>query len=573
LRRLDGLRSSIAVDGDPEVALQAFVARARQWEQERLARRDRIEMAELPIPEILEDRAPLMQFIGTRYYLELPIGERRGLMRELEADPDRAMLRFFELTGLHKVGQFLSNWPEVPDTIQAELAELQDNVAPSNWEDVEGTIVRIFGDAHGQWIVDHIVPDPETGNRCHKAGTIGEVYLVRDESGTMHVLKVIPQTKYDKVERALERLEAVKGRMASHPSIEGSPTAIRIIDRIMTTIRRELDLTRDIHNAAEFRAQLAALPPALRERLIVPTFDLEHQHPQGILMSFEAGHRVDDVTAVSAEDAHAACALLHELLLRAMMQHTWIPEDLHPGNFFVRRRSAAPGDVNVVILDFGRMVQTLEWERARVRSFIETLFHGRDNEAWLQAVERMGKITLQYEPTDLGHRITEIQHEAAMTSVDSVFAVVQQLLFAAGRFGLEVRGTYLELIKAMSSFNGTTARIAQVHGVPTAWAMNATMTFLQIVQELKDNARTMREEERVRNRNLSHQEASATVRRILMDYGVRELEKYAETINRLVQLFRREAGSMTLMATYLTRLGIVPEDREACIEDIRDEIG
>ncbi len=572
LKRIEGdLRMRIPFSEEPEATYAQYRRNLTSWNRRRLKRIDRAEMAGIDMPDILVDRPPLTQFLGTRYFLELSVGERRVLMKELEDVPEgEATLRFFEAAGLHKVGQFLSVWPEVPTETQAELSVLQDNVAPSNWEDVRNTILAIYGDEKGGDLLDHIVVlDPATGRRCLKAGTIGEDYLVQWDDGRKEILKVIPRAKRAKIEKALERIEAVRKRLAPNARIiEGGLVAMDILSRIINTMKEELNLANDIRNAEIFEGELDkayADEPAIRARYIIPSFNADYVDRDAILMSYEEGHRITEIDDPAV--VQEALDLLESLLFTTIYAHDMAPEDLHPGNFLIRN-GGSPEDVKIVLLDFGRMVALTQRSRSKIIDFVTSIMEmdakASEEPAFdgiVSTLESMSTRRPTYDREKLTEAVTIRMRDSDFDTPDDLFDDVQDLLMLAGKHGLSVGEVYLKVLKAISTFQGTKRVVGE-----KLFGDDTIESRLEVSRSSAEEEGAGESGDKVQ---LTAGELRVKVLEIIGDY-VDDVDSNDSRVATVIGAFRDGTFYGGEVKGPLLRLGVDPDDLSSILDDLSD---
>jgi predicted unusual protein kinase regulating ubiquinone biosynthesis (AarF/ABC1/UbiB family) len=419
----------------------------------RSLRRDRVRFHQVEMPRVFAGRPELIEFLAMRYYLELPPGEQKELIRELDILDDEAaeselIRRFFELTVV-KVGQFLSIWPEVPQEHRAALEGLQDNVPKGDFQDVKDTIRVEFPHKEAEALIGRIEAEPIN------VGTIGEVYRVRLGDGKYRVLKVIPSAKRAKVELTLKRLRHIYYILDNYrDKVPGAPTSMRITEQLITSMEKELDLRNEMQEAIAFGRQLRSFQDGkFAQRVRIPKYSKKYCSRSILLMSYESAQKITQAT--DSELAQKAASYLDEML-NAMIAGTDVyPDDLHPGNILV---DAGPDDETdqwkVVLLDFGRMGRTTEAERLLILRFVMAagMKHRESLQLVLEEMSGASALSLDYDAEAFSLAMDTLIEESEL---QDPYELLSRLLTLAGQHYLEIDLAFIQVLKAKMTLRGT----------------------------------------------------------------------------------------------------------------------
>ncbi|MBI2336787.1 MAG: hypothetical protein HYU97_08530 [Deltaproteobacteria bacterium] len=414
---------------------------------------DKIRLGQVKLPPFFEERDILTRHLLTWIFLEFIEGEQNPLLVELKNAKNfgEALRIFIEKTGLEKVGQFLSFWPEVPLEIRQELVKLQSNVEPSHFEEVKATIREQFA---GSPFVDELITNLETyheaGTALIGSGTIGEVYrsaLTIDGRRQEVAIKVVPKSKEDKFKTALSKLQNVARFLELHSGrLPGAQQAKRLVNFFLEMVRPEFDLTQEAQNAAAIRAHKSSgidLPeyvidgegkPLVRAKASVQKFI------QGIPLSQIPDHATRQLILDKLQE---------ELMKQALEQGRY-HSDLQPGN--VRVQIEDDGTYKIWLLDFGQVGELSGFEQNQVREFMGSFMELNEHpDQLVNVLEQMGTKLADYDRTLLLGELIEIgtSWEADLNHLSEL---ISRIFKACQQHGLEINLPYLQLLKGMATF-------------------------------------------------------------------------------------------------------------------------
>jgi len=361
---------------------------------------------------------------------QLSSGARQAIALEMEGKAESDATRtFFERTGLEKIGQFLSTWPQVPEEIREELSGLQANVAQTPLGIVQRQIAVAFeGHPEQASILANLDPTPLG------SGTIGEVYKSRLKDGTPVAVKVIPETKEAKFRDALQKLNKVRNRLRLYEGErEGISEALSLIDLYLGIVEDELDL-------GEERANQARAGDSLPKGVATPKFLDGMVWQKVAVMEFVEGV---PLSKVRDEGARSRLAERIREAFFGAVAGGFYHSDLQPGNFIYNSERDM-----VYILDWGQVGQLTNEEFANVAELLGGLAAG-DVNAVVDAVEKMGRQREHYSRPSLEERVGELAAGAQVLQMATgpVFGIFN----AAAGAGLQIAMPYLHLLKGAAS--------------------------------------------------------------------------------------------------------------------------
>ena len=416
-----------------------------QIQKEHAILSEHVRLAQIRLPDFFRGHGELTERLLTWLYLELPIGEQNELLKALDKTNNfgEALRIFIEKTGLEKVGQFLSFWPEVPEAIRRELSHLQSNVPPSDITEVKDKIrEQLAGNPHLEELLANLQEKPLG------SGTIGETYRsaitvngVRQEV----VVKVIPKSKEDKFTTALDRVEKV-GRLLElfADELPGAGRAHRLMVMFSAMVRRELDLREEAKNmdaVREGREASIDIPQVIvgeDGKVLVSAKVMVQEFVQGVPLTEIADlkQRREMLEAVQTE------------LMRQALELGAYHSDLQPGNVLVEAKD--DGTYKIWLFDFGQMGRLKPEERDQVQDFIVQIA-GKDPVEIIRVLQLMGKVTERFDFNGLQADVSRIVGEWN-GDPNNIAAMVNQLFEACSNRGLNLRKPFLQLLKALVTY-------------------------------------------------------------------------------------------------------------------------
>ncbi|HEY2935632.1 MAG TPA: AarF/UbiB family protein [Gaiellaceae bacterium] len=268
-----------------------------------------------------------------------------------------------------KLGQILSTRPDlVSPELAAELAKLQDSVAPLTEEEV----VRVMEqELRVPWedVFASIEPEPLA------AGTIGQVHVAMLESGERVVVKVQRPRARDEIMRDLGLLELFAEKALGREALRGTVDIPALVRHLSESLRRELDFLQEAANVDRMREVLAPY-----DRLGVPR--VYHDLSTSRLLVLEFVEGVSIRASSDSEERRQAARQLLEAFYRQILVDGFFHADPHPGNLLWTGEK-------IVLLDLG-MVGELGPELRELMIVLMLAFARNDPKFLSEAVLMLG---------------------------------------------------------------------------------------------------------------------------------------------------------------------------------------
>lgn len=425
--------------GQAEAALKKFQSLFTQHNKFE----DTVKGATLQLPALFQDRDPLTQFLLSRFYFQLSSGEQQNLMRKMEhASKAEALRLFFENTGLEKVGQFLSFWPEVPADIRAELSHLQSKVPPSDFNEVKETVTRGLQEQlqsaglsqeNYQSILKHLNPKPLG------SGSIGEAYESRLADGTPVVVKVRTPSKESRFKEALQKVKAVRPLADLHvDDLPGAREASRLLEMFENLVERELDFKEEADNQTLF---LDHLPNGIG---IPKNFYATHNL---LIQQKVPGKPLSDIKDPKIRK-QVMDKIREHFMATQILQQGIYHSDLQPGNIIYDEATG-----KIWLIDFGQIGVLETKEQEALLQFILAT-QSRNAALALASLENMGVKQPNYNPAELAQSIASLM-PASGAPTENISQVITPLFRACQKAGLLIDLSFLKLLKGVSTFEAT----------------------------------------------------------------------------------------------------------------------
>lgn len=235
-----------------------------------------------------------------------------------------------------KLGQWLSTRTDVlPQPYLEVLAKLQDDVPPSDFSMVQGTIESEIGN------IDQVFDSFE---KTAKSGaSLGQVYLAR-YGGRDVIVKVSRPNIEAIVSRDIQVLKSILPLATRFidPNLKYSVEAM--FTQFVETISEEMDYRIEARNIEMIRRNLIRDPTILIPELI-PEITSKHV----LVMEYIPGTKITDVAALDAMGLNRGriVSKVHRVFFKMLLKDSIFHADPHPGNI-----SVTP-DGKIILYDFG----------------------------------------------------------------------------------------------------------------------------------------------------------------------------------------------------------------------------
>jgi ubiquinone biosynthesis protein len=218
-----------------------------------------------------------------------------------------------------KLGQILSTRPDLlPAAVVAELADLQDHVAPLT----EAEVVAVMEtELKVPWedVFASIEPDPLA------SGTIAQVHRATLVGGERVVVKVQRPTAETEIRQDLGLLRRFAEKAANRPAFQQVVDVPAVIDHLASSLVRELDFRHEAANIERMREVLAPFG-----RLSVP--DVHAGLSTRRLLVLQEIQGIPLLEAPGGEARREAARQLTEAYYQQVLAAGFFHADPHPGN-------------------------------------------------------------------------------------------------------------------------------------------------------------------------------------------------------------------------------------------------
>ena len=271
-----------------------------------------------------------------------------------------------------KVGQFLSSRLDVlPPEITNELAGLQDEVPPENFEDIRRLTELELG-ASLEEKYEFFDPTPLA------AASLGQVHRARlctnasQEQPYCDVVVKVQRPHIDQlIEIDLKTLRVVGGWLEHYRPIRERANVPALIEEFSTTIREEVDYLAEGRNAEIFSDHFKNHP-----RVHVPRVVWSHTTRRTLTLEDVFAIKITDYEAISAAgvDRSEVARQLLDTYLKQIFDDGFFHADPHPGNLFV---TPLPGQTEeghkawqLTFVDFGMVGRVPDHLRDGLREML-----------------------------------------------------------------------------------------------------------------------------------------------------------------------------------------------------------
>lgn len=261
-----------------------------------------------------------------------------------------------------KVGQFLSARVDVlPVEVTIELADLQDEVPPADFEGIRREAERELGGPL-QEIFASFEPTPLA------AASLGQVHLARlhlgdnptiqDEQGNP-ILDVVVKVQRpgiaDVINTDLAALRTVGNWLKRYRPISRRANVPALLDEFTRTLYEEVDYLAEGRNAETFATNFSG-----QSDIRVPQVDWTHTTKRVLTLENVWSIKITDYEAITDAgiDRSEVAVRLLDTYLQQIFEDGFFHADPHPGNLFVRPLPATAEDTSprpwqLTFIDFG----------------------------------------------------------------------------------------------------------------------------------------------------------------------------------------------------------------------------
>lgn len=276
-----------------------------------------------------------------------------------------------ELQGLFiKAGQLISTLSNVlPEAFRTPLEQLQDNVPPHPFTELEALIEQELGRPVSE-LFSEIDPNPIA------AASIGQAH--RAKIGDKPVVVKIQHPKVDELARVdLAIIKRIVGWVARFMKIKGIEHLYQQVEQM---IEEELDYLKESISMQRIKANLQ-----LDQRVKVPQVYQSHTSKKVLTMEYCEGVKISDLEQLKAWNLNPQklAETLVEVYCQMILGDGFYHADPHPGNVLV-----AP-DGRLVLLDFGAVAQLSDKMKKGIPTLLQAMIK-QDTEAIVRILRNLG---------------------------------------------------------------------------------------------------------------------------------------------------------------------------------------
>jgi len=270
-----------------------------------------------------------------------------------------------------KVGQFLSTRVDVlPEEITIELANLQDEVTPEIFGDIQQVAEAEFGDSLEEFFKNF-------DRKPMAAASLGQVhraFLYTPENGFTQVVVKVQRPDIEKIITIdLSALRTVGNWIKKYPPISKRANIPSLLDEFAKITFEEIDYLAEGKNAETFAANFSQRPGVR-----VPKVVWTHTTRRVLTLEDIQAIKITDYDAISSAGISRSevAQRLFETYLKQIFEDGFFHADPHPGNLFVEpkpdRNSEESEDSSYVgwtlnFVDFGMVGRVPQNVRAGLR--------------------------------------------------------------------------------------------------------------------------------------------------------------------------------------------------------------
>ncbi len=294
-----------------------------------------------------------------------------------------------------KLGQLLSSRPDIiPERYVVELSKLQDTAPTIPFDQIKAVIEAEFRSPL-QMLFASFDPEPLA------AASLGQVHRAVLLDGTNVIVKVQRPDIEDVLEDDLEILKKRAAFLESHWDRARTYGVTEVVDEFTTTIREELDYTREGSNTDRLREDAAA-----DRGVLVPKVHWEVTSRRVLTLEEIEGIKVTDVIqGPLTEDAKGDLAdRLATSFLRQIFVSGFFHADPHPGNILITTNN------EIALVDCGQ-VRRLDIENKTSAIRMLVAFEQQDTRMLADEIMNIGIARAEIDSRGLTHDLGKVLRE------------------------------------------------------------------------------------------------------------------------------------------------------------------
>ncbi|WP_049904446.1 ABC1 kinase family protein [Natrialba asiatica] len=284
-----------------------------------------------------------------------------------------------------KLGQLLSTRPDVlPPEYIDELAALQDEVPPAEWEKARAVIEAELGPVDEQFdSFDTAAISGASLGQVYRAQLHSETVAARDDDVREVAVKVRRPDIEELVEADLRVIRWSLPLILFFVDESRAFSLENLADEFSKTIREEMDYEREAEMLAEIRGNFAG-----DDRYRIPAVIESHSEPRVLTMERIPGTKINDVAELERKgiDRSTIAENLQWAYMQMIMDDGVFHADPHPGNL------AVTDEGRIVFYDFGMSGRVDDFVREKIIEFYIAVAN-QDIDGILDALIEIGTLS------------------------------------------------------------------------------------------------------------------------------------------------------------------------------------
>lgn len=347
-----------------------------------------------------------------------------------------------------KFGQVLSTRPDVvPPEYIAALEQLQDNLEPFSYADVEKTIEEELGIRISKAFASF-------DSTPLAAASLGQVHRAVLRDGREVVVKVQRPNVREQVRKDLEVFSDIAITLEEHTELGRKMNLVGAIEQARVILTTELNYLQEARNAEVFRDNLKQFP-----QIYVPQVIHDYSSSRVLTTELVKGRKVSKLTSlalIEGDYAELAGVLTRAYLKQICVDGVW-HSDPHPGNVFLRETDSGP---QIVLLDFGMVGRISSELQDEIIKLLLAVSSNRGTEV-AEACVRMSEMQEGFDAVKFTHEISSLVaqvHDADPNQINTG-QLIFNVIAVANNNELKVAAELAMLAKTLLHLDGITKKL------------------------------------------------------------------------------------------------------------------
>lgn len=359
--------------------------------------------------------------------------------------PERVRLVAMDLgPSFVKLGQIASTRPDViPPTWIAELKKLQDEVTALPFEEIKGAVEESLGRS-----IDEVFE--RFDEKPLAAASIGQVHraVLRREDGPKDVVVKVQRPRVrTTVARDVEILHALASLVERTIPESRIYSPIGLVEQFDRAITSELDFQQEAEHALRFARNFAG-HPSVR----FPGVYKEASSKQVLTLEFLPGKKVYEAIREEGHSGPNIAKTSVGVIIKMIFEDGFFHADPHPGNILI---SGTPESPVFGLVDLGMVGRLSPEMRDRTVDLMIACVR-QDYIAVADALYAIGTPTRKVDMRAYRAEVAQLAEKylgRPLKEVD-LAAMIQDIVYGASKYGLEVPPDFLLVGKALMTMEG-----------------------------------------------------------------------------------------------------------------------